>query len=70
MTLRLHRFSYRCAEQVLNSELALKQEIESVLEDPRIDVSSPSRPRFNELLEEALVGRGCSSLSGLFLGPY
>jgi hypothetical protein len=29
--LRLERFSYRFAEQVLNSTLAIKQEIESLL---------------------------------------
>lgn len=29
--LRLERFSYRFAEQVMNSKLAIKQEVESVL---------------------------------------
>jgi hypothetical protein len=50
MSIRLQKFSYRFAEQVLNSNLALKQEIEDVLLDPRIDISSLSRPRFNEVL--------------------
>lgn len=40
MRLGLQRFSYRFAEQVLNSKLALKQEIEQVLTNPEIDISS------------------------------
>jgi hypothetical protein len=40
----------RFAEQVLNSKLALKQEIESILTDD-VDFTSLSRPKFNELLD-------------------
>jgi len=36
-TLKLRRYSYRFAEQVLNSSLALKNEVESVLLDPGIE---------------------------------
>ena len=39
MKIRLQTFSFRFAEQVLNSKLAIKQEIEFVLADPRIDLS-------------------------------
>jgi len=37
MQLRLKKYSYRFAEQVLNSKLALKEEIEKTIEnlDPR-----------------------------------
>jgi hypothetical protein len=38
MILRLQSFSYRFAEQVLNSKLALKQEIENVLLDLDIEI--------------------------------
>ena len=52
MNLRLQKFSYRFAEQVLNSKLALKQEIETVLLDLNIDIASLSRPHFNEVLKD------------------
>jgi hypothetical protein len=58
MRIRLQTFSFRFAEQVLNSKLAIKQEIESILSDPRIDVGQLSRPRFNKLLDEAFPEKG------------
>ena len=58
MSIRLQKFSYRFAEQVLNSSLALKQEIEDVLLDPRIDISSLSRPKFNEVLNTSFSNKG------------
>jgi len=61
MTVRLRRFSYRFAEEVLNSKLALKQEIEDVLMDPSIDLSSLSRPRFNEVPRDRFVAKGWES---------
>jgi hypothetical protein len=57
-TLKLRKYSYRFAEQVLNSSLSLKHEIESVLTDPGIDVSLLSRPHFNQVLEDSYVARG------------
>ena len=57
MRLRLQRYSYRFAEHVLNSRLALKQEIEDVLLDPGIDIAYLSRPHFNEVLQKAFVTR-------------
>ena len=67
--LRLERFSYRFAEQVLNSKLALKQEIEKIITAPDIDVSSLSRPKFNEILEERFVKRGWESQPSVFDEP-
>ena len=61
MIIRLQNFSYRFAEQVLNSKLALKQEIESVLKDSSIDIVSLSRPRFNEVLNDLFVKMGWES---------
>lgn len=55
MRLRLERFSYRFAEQVLNSKLSIKQEIEEILTDPSIELSSLSRPKFNKHLRELFV---------------
>ena len=48
MRTRLEKFYYRFAEQVLNSELKIKQEIEKILTDPSIEISKLSRPNFNK----------------------
>ncbi len=56
--LRLQKFSYRFAEQVLNSKLALKEEIEDVLLGHISDFRSLSRPGFNKLLDEQFVFKG------------
>ena len=69
MTLRLQRFSYRFAEEVLNSKLSLKQEIESVLMDPSIDIPSLSRPGFNDILKDRFVTKGWRSQPSVFDEP-
>lgn len=66
MTLRLKKFSYRFAEQVLNSKLAIKQEIEDVLTGPSIDISSLSRSHFNEVLRDRFVNKGWSGQPHVF----
>jgi hypothetical protein len=45
MKLRIITFSYRFAEQVLNSRLSVKQEVESILLDPNIKIAELSRPQ-------------------------
>jgi len=67
--LRLQKFSYRFAEQVLNSRLSLKQEIETILMDSAIDVASLSRPYFNEVLKERFVRKGWESQPPIFNEP-
>ena len=57
-SLRLRRFSFRFAEQVLNSKLSLKEEIEQVLLGAISDITKLSRPAFNELLEDRFVAKG------------
>jgi len=42
--------SFRFGEQVLNSKLSIKQEIEEIVTSLKPDQTSLSRPRFNELL--------------------
>jgi hypothetical protein len=69
MTIRLQKISYRFAEQVLNSKLSLKQEIERVLMDPSIDISSLSRPNFNDMLKDRFVTKGWESQPSLFDEP-
>jgi hypothetical protein len=64
--LRLERFSYRFAEQVLNSKLAIKQEVEDILTSTTIDVSRLSRPGFNKILRDAFVLKGWSDQPHVF----
>lgn len=56
--LRFQRFSYRFAEQVLNSKLTLKQEIEEILWEQIPDVNALSRPEFNKLLDQRFTAKG------------
>ena len=67
--LRYETFSYRFAEQVLNSRLALKHEIEEVLGDRSLDSSTLSRPHFNDLLRQAFVSRGWEDQPSVFDEP-
>ena len=43
---------------MLNSKLALKEELEDILTHDTIDISSLSRPRFNEVLETLFQEKG------------
>jgi hypothetical protein len=58
MAIRLQSYSYRFAEQVLNSKLSLKREIESVLSDSASDIKTLDRPTFNEVLDKSFVAKG------------
>jgi hypothetical protein len=58
MKLRLEKFSYRFAEQVLNSKLVIKEEVESVLTDQSIAIPMLSRPQFNKVLRDLFVAKG------------
>lgn len=69
MRLRLQRFSYRFAEQVLNSKLAIKQELEDVLTNSKIDIAVLSRPQFNEILRIAFVTKGWEGQPPVFDEP-
>jgi len=69
LSLSLQKFSYRFAEQVLNSKLATKEEIEQVLLEPVPDIAKLSRPAFNELLLQRFVNRGWKSQPAVFDDP-
>ena len=58
MKIRLETFSYRFAEQVLNSKFYIKQEIESILFAFQINLTRLSLPKFNKILEELFVKKG------------
>ncbi|WP_424357325.1 BglII/BstYI family type II restriction endonuclease [Methanocella sp. MCL-LM] len=56
--LRLKKYSYRFAEQILNSKFSLKEELEGILTDPSIDPSKLTKQYFNQLLDDKFVNRG------------
>ncbi len=58
MRIRLKRFNYRYAEEILNSRHEIKKEIENILTNPCIDLSSLSRPDFNRILKEMFEEKG------------
>jgi Restriction endonuclease BglII len=64
--LRLQRFSYRFAEQVLNSKLSLKEEIERILTEEIADLRQLSRPGFNKLLDERFTAKGWTRQPAVF----
>lgn len=63
---KLERFSYRFAEQVLNGQLALKQEIEDILLDTGPLLPSLSRPEYNRVLDEHFVAKGWERQPAVF----
>lgn len=67
--LRFQSFSYRFAEQVLNSKLALKQEIGEVLSGGILNVHELSRPAFNKLLDERFTAKGWTRQPPVFDEP-
>jgi hypothetical protein len=69
MSIRLKKYSFRFAEQVLNSKLAVKEEIENILTDPSIDIASLSRPTFNKTLEDLFTKKGWESQPSVFDEP-
>jgi hypothetical protein len=69
MGLRLEKYSYRFAEQVLNSRLSIKQEVENILVDPSININSLSRPTFNSLLNDRFVFHGWTPQPPVFDAP-
>jgi hypothetical protein len=66
--IRLQKFSYRFAEQVLNSKLALKEELETILLTTSA-LANLSRPGFNKLLEQRFSQAGWTSQPAVFDDP-
>ena len=58
MSIRLKKFSYRYAEEVLNSKLIIKDEIEEIIYNSTSDLSILSRPEFNTILEKEFQKKG------------
>jgi hypothetical protein len=68
-SLRLQKLSFRFAEQVLNSKLSVKEEIEGVLLDTISDLATLSRPVFNNLLEDRFVADGWNTSTDCIRRP-
>jgi hypothetical protein len=64
--IRLQTYLFRFAEQVLNSKLAIKQELENILKDPSINIPTLSRPNFNTVLEGLFTSKGWTSQPAVF----
>lgn len=69
MKISLRTYSYRFAEQVLNSKLTTKQEIEQILLSPKINLSTLSRPKFNEILREMFQEKNWECQPAVFDEP-
>jgi restriction endonuclease BglII len=69
MQLTFRWSSYRFAEQVLNSRLYLKQEIEQILMDRTIDVRKLSRPDFHAALKTQFKEKGGEDQPKVFDEP-
>lgn len=67
--IRLVHYSFRFAEQVLNSKFSIKKEIEGILQSPSIKPEGLSRPKFNKVLDGLFVERGWESQPQVFPEP-
>lgn len=61
MSVQLRKFAFRFAEQVFNSRLSLKQEINDILLAACEDLSILGRPDFNRILKEDFIHKGWTS---------
>jgi len=66
MRINLQKYSFRFAEQVLNSKLALKQEIENILLDPGIELHTLNRPNFNKVMEKLFIQKNWETQPKVF----
>lgn len=66
MNITLKDFSYRFAEEVLNSKLSLKQEIKRVILECSTELPNLSRPKFNEIINQKLSACGWESQPAVF----
>ena len=64
--MRFKTWSYRFAEEVLNSKLALKKEIEDVIESIHFSRSEVTRPKLNQAFREEFLKKGWESEVRIF----
>jgi hypothetical protein len=65
----LQRYSFRFADEVLNSMLGLKKELEGILTAPLTEDAILSRPGFNRLLRERFIASGWTDQPLVFGDP-
>ena len=66
MKINIIIYSYRFAEEVLNSKLSIKQEIEDTIKDPSIEIPLLSRPYFNNILDKSFCEKGWERQPAVF----
>lgn len=64
--MKFQTYSYRFAEQVLNSKLKLKHEIEDTIRNLNPNLNELSRPKFNEIVKDELIKLGWESQPAVF----
>ena len=64
--MRRSSYSYRFADEVLNAKLAIKNEIEQILDSQQVDPHTLSRPHFNEILRDAFIAKGWEDQPAVF----
>ena len=69
MSMRFRTYSYRFAEQVLNSKLDLRKEIEEVVGSTKLEPEKFTRPYFNNILEKKFVDLGWERQPPVFNEP-
>lgn len=66
MSIRLKKYSYRYAEQIFNSKLDIKNEIENIIYDVTNNLSKLSRSTFNDLLRQEFMKKNWISQPQVF----
>jgi len=66
MAVRIVSFSFRYAEQIMNSKLSLKSEIENIIYASCSDLSILSRPKFNKVLDDSFQQKGWHRQASIF----
>jgi len=64
--MRFRTYSYRFAEQVLNSKLELRKEIEEIIGSIKVKPKGFSRPKLNKIFEDRFTDRGWKSQPTVF----
>ena len=62
-------YSFRFAEEVLNSKLSLKKEIEDIVGSLKPDYHTLNRPTFNQIVEDAFKAKGWITQPQVFNEP-
>lgn len=68
-TMRFRTWSYRFAEEVLNSKLTLKKEIENIIESISFSAVEISRPNLNVAFKKAFLSKGWKGEERIFEEP-